>query len=498
LDKNIFFEVFFYREVLVSAATEVGMRFFLIFFFIFSVFGFSTFAHAELAFKGVNFEPFRDSSTLSYGTPNSLNSISKLTAFNVNTVGIRQYAWVKEFDSVHVEEGTLPGRNYDQLKIQIQQLKSLNLKTYFTFGLEVLDSQMGMPNSPQDWLAWHGAIDLGTPTDIDLWFSEYGGILKKYARLANEMHVEVFSIANELVSLSSTEKLKALNNDLTWLYAYPHTGRFGKYSETCLRHLISFKEAFAPEKNDRAVSTALLEWYFLRDGHSPLPQQFQNFILKSENLRRSYLEKKWRRLISEVSVIYKDHFTQGVLTMNANHDHVYHVSFWDALDQISISTYFNLTGSDSHGIPLAGPTGSFYLALGWENILEQLDLFFTQMQKKAQKPVVFSELGYTDRTFSAAVPWASTGVYKIKLQNGLTVDQDFADRVIDQSERANALEALSLLIRIKHAPWLNGILLWDVYPLGRLKMDQFQLFTDLNDPTNQIVKELFQTSNGSL
>jgi hypothetical protein len=100
-------------------------------------------------------------------------------------------------------------------------------------------------------------------------------------------------------------------------------------------------------------------------------------------------EDDWRRTIA----LARSRFS-GLLSYNANHDSFFLVSWWDDLDYIGISAYFQLTESNS-------PTVA-ELNAAWEERIRVLAAFAAFMNKD----IVFTELGYASRDGTNIDPWS--------------------------------------------------------------------------------------------
>ena len=86
----------------------------------------------------------------------------------------------------------------------------------------------------------------------------------------------------------------------------------------------------------------------------------------------------WQKIIKEIRKIYK-----GKLTYAANWDEFKRVAFWKDLDFIGIDAYFPLSNKKS-------PTIAEY-ELGWK--LHKSEIL--KVQKQFNKPVIFTEFGYS-------------------------------------------------------------------------------------------------------
>ena len=98
----------------------------------------------------------------------------------------------------------------------------------------------------------------------------------------------------------------------------------------------------------------------------------------------------WReKIIKTVRAIYS-----GDITYAANWDEEYsNIDFWDALDYAGIDAYFPLSVKENPSLQ--------ELKKGWNLWLIDIE----HWQKKINKPVIFTECGYTSSTMAAKKPW---------------------------------------------------------------------------------------------
>ncbi|MDP7236756.1 MAG: hypothetical protein QGI34_08500 [Candidatus Latescibacteria bacterium] len=97
---------------------------------------------------------------------------------------------------------------------------------------------------------------------------------------------------------------------------------------------------------------------------------------------------QWRAVIREVRGIY-----DGQLTYSANWDHYEAVAFWDDLDFLGLSGYFELFSFEN-------PTVEDIVD-GWISVKENLH----HWQARWQKPFLFIEIGYMSQEGVASQPW---------------------------------------------------------------------------------------------
>ena len=98
--------------------------------------------------------------------------------------------------------------------------------------------------------------------------------------------------------------------------------------------------------------------------------------------------EKWRQLIADVRKIY-----HGEITYSVNWDRYGDVSFWDDLDYMGMSAYFELSEKwDPTVEELVG---------GWKPIKNQL----LEWQEYWDKPLLFTEVGYMSQAGVVNHPW---------------------------------------------------------------------------------------------
>ena len=100
---------------------------------------------------------------------------------------------------------------------------------------------------------------------------------------------------------------------------------------------------------------------------------------------------RWVQLIGRVRAVYG-----GTLTYSANWDHFRQVSFWDQVDMLGLSGYYQLSSE----IPATYPV----LYETWQAIRRDL----LSWQQTEGKPLLFTELGYPSRANAARSPWDYT------------------------------------------------------------------------------------------
>ena len=113
----------------------------------------------------------------------------------------------------------------------------------------------------------------------------------------------------------------------------------------------------------------------------------------------TYREDAWRGLIAEVRTVY-----DGALTYGAHADEVWNVPFWDALDFIGVSAYFELASRPS-------PTYA-EIERAWQPLMTRLE----RLSARWERPVLFTELGYRSVDFAVQYPWKYSDSTPVNLQ----------------------------------------------------------------------------------
>lgn len=148
----------------------------------------------------------------------------------------------------------------------------------------------------------------------------------------------------------------------------------------------------------------------------------------TELVSTEYHTEEWRRTIDMIRHMYR-----GKLTYSANWDRYEDIHFWDDLDFLGISGYFEL---------VSGPNPTVEeLVAGWTRVKQPL----LTWRSKWDKPLLFTEIGYTSQVGAGSQPWN----YVAKMP-------------LDLEEQRRCLLAL-------RASWENeaefaGLYLWNLEP----------------------------------
>lgn len=164
---------------------------------------------------------------------------------------------------------------------------------------------------------------------------------------------------------------------------------------------------------------------------------------------------QWRRIIKEVRAVY-----DGKLTYAANwYAEFEEIAFWDELDYIGIQAYFPLSDAPD-------PTVEQLLA-GWRDPLRQIET----VQRKFDKPVVFTEVGYRSAAGAAGKPWEWP-----RRDEAVEVDLDL---------QARCYEAFFRTFWAR--PWVAGVYWWKWFPADRRAGAPDTDFTPQNKPAEAVM-----------
>lgn len=150
----------------------------------------------------------------------------------------------------------------------------------------------------------------------------------------------------------------------------------------------------------------------------------------SELLTMEQQEALWRSLIAEVRARFS-----GKLLYSANWDHFAPVTFWDAVDEIGVTAYFELAKD-------VAPVDDDALAAAWRAPVRELTAFAQQKRK----PLVITEIGYPSLTTAAWHPWDET-----------------AEAPLDLALQARLYDAFCTAW--KHQP-VDGFYVWNWFGFG--------------------------------
>ncbi|MCP4375504.1 MAG: hypothetical protein GY794_04930 [bacterium] len=128
--------------------------------------------------------------------------------------------------------------------------------------------------------------------------------------------------------------------------------------------------------------------YILRYAYLCNEEGVEAFQVGSELLSTETQTKQWRTLIGKVRKVFG-----GLLSYSSNWDHYRVPKFWDDLDMVGMTAYYNLTDGKK-------PTLS-RLKKAWKPLKKEI----LDWQKTIGKPILFTELGWPNQDTCAEYPW---------------------------------------------------------------------------------------------
>ncbi len=114
------------------------------------------------------------------------------------------------------------------------------------------------------------------------------------------------------------------------------------------------------------------------------------FIVGSELISAEKFTDEWRQTIDAVREVYT-----GKLTYSSNWDHYTSIQFWDDLDLVGMTSYYNLNRA-GHERPSADQ-----LATAWKPIQKTI----LEWQADIDRPLLFTEVGWCSQQGCSSQPW---------------------------------------------------------------------------------------------
>lgn len=146
----------------------------------------------------------------------------------------------------------------------------------------------------------------------------------------------------------------------------------------------------APEDEDRWWAS--YRAFILHAAKISAAQGAQRLSVGSELLSREMMRPRWVDLIERV----RAETPSLELMYSANWDHYEQVTFWDLVDVVGLTAYFELTRKND--------ASEGELALAWAPIRGALE----QWSRRIGRPLVLTEIGYPSLDGGAAWPWDET------------------------------------------------------------------------------------------
>jgi hypothetical protein len=182
-------------------------------------------------------------------------------------------------------------------------------------------------------------------------------------------------------------------------------------------------------------------------------QQVELFCLGCEMSSTEASEQRWRTLIAQVREVYR-----GLLIYDCNHGRESEVNWWDALDVIGVSAYYNVPPpsgvSEEQAVQQTTSTEEIKRQLG------TVKSHLARLNEKWHKPILFIEVGITNVRGCARYPWSHPN--------------ERPAHPLDQREQANYYQACFEVFWDE--PWFAGYAWWDwparLYPQDSASLDR--------------------------
>ncbi|NIM00474.1 MAG: hypothetical protein GTN89_06295 [Acidobacteria bacterium] len=299
---------------------------------------------------------------------------------------------------------------------------------------------------------WHGQIIPDTPERIDSWFEQYTRFALKWAAIAEAEGVSVLALGSEMKELTATLPL----GRVAQIKRY-HGFRY--YQKFLRKRALRFADQLS-ERHYRTRGYAGYETLesFLDARHAANMAWAKKAHLRKGggslrrlNERRGRLLERWRELIAVTRGVFS-----GKLTYAANFDHYDRVAFWSELDLVGINSYFSLRPHLDDRPDRQELLERF--TDGWREIFNRIDAFRRDAGIE-DKPVVFTEIGYTFRRYSTVEPWNHDGFTVVGWKGHDRKLVVWGEQPVDRSERELAFRAL-LAVHREQPSRLRGLLYW--------------------------------------
>lgn len=370
--------------------------------------------------------------------------LDALAGAGMNTVAVTDYAHQGDWDSESLWWDPNPG-----LLAEIRGAKARGMRVVLVLRV-ALDRAF-----PRNRFLWHGMIMPETEAQLQHWFSRYQAFVRHWAEIAEAEGIDALMIGSELNALASTLPVASVPNLEQWfldddkqaerraralsLAATLPAEHLWQNGEERFDDVETYLDARIAAEQRWAASLA-------GDGEAA--------VVARINRRRAVLEAHWLALIDCVRGLYG-----GLVGFAANFDQYQDVSFWDRLDVIGINAYFKLR---DYLLPPGDRAAlAFALDRGWRQVLGEIDAF--RDLQGLEQPVMFTEMGFTNRRNSTIETWADHGFAEVRVGPHAAADDTrivvWREQPIDPMERALAVAGLERARRAIDFP-LRGILWW--------------------------------------
>ncbi len=392
--------------------------------------------------------------------------ITAVRRSGLNTVSTTVYAKQEDWDAARIASDA----KLAPVRAEIEAAKRAGLRV-------VLILRVALDHAyERNRFLWHGMVSPRTDDQVDEWFERYSAFVLRWARLAETTGVDVLGIGSELNRMTSTRPVDAIPALEAWYLNREEQAQYRRKVLSFGSRITAVHRA-ALGGGDFADTAAFLDARAERWRRWAETTAFQsaNNPIAEINRRRRHHEQQWRQLIRRVRAVYR-----GQLTYAANFDQYREVTFWDALDVIGINAYFELRADLS--------TAGLQSRLGraWRRVFDEITSH--RRREGLTKPVLFTELGYTNRRHSTVRPWAQSG---FEIVNDELVIWEDQPRTLP--ERAAALEALRQVAQCQASGLLAGVLYWKLssWP-DQQPIEPFAIILGQDDPAEEVLRTFLE------
>jgi hypothetical protein len=180
---------------------------------------------------------------------------------------------------------------------------------------------------------------------------------------------------------------------------------------------------------------------------------------------RSWVTTTWAPTFSPVIQAVRAVYS-GPLTYAANWDDAEHTVIWGDLDLIGINAFYPLTQNEKANLTR--------LLLGGQTVAKRV----ASLAKDWNKPVLFTEVGYTNRPAPAVRPWEWP--------------EDLGEVATAPDDQADAYQAL--LAGFLDQPWFAGFFVWRMYAdTYDMSQEPAWGFSPLHQPAELVLRDAFST-----
>ena len=377
--------------------------------------------------------------------------VSTLREHGYNTVAVTVYAHQGDWDS----DNFWFSATNDGVIAEIREAKRQGLNVVLILRV-ALDHAFA-----RNQFLWHGMIMPKDQSTLDSWFAKYRQFVITWSKIAENEGVGILGVGSELNSMTST--LPALissdNKSADTFSEISPLLEFYLNEEKQLERKTNILKKFSKSNLDqRLVNRGNVNYSSAKQMISAQVDAQRTWAVRMcggsiENCashraaQRDVLQDRWISIIAES----RKHFS-GKLTYAANFDQYQQVGFWSELDIIGINAYFPLRKFSDSKIDLST------LSKGWQTVFSEIE-GMRRRQKVTDKPVIFTELGFTFRANSSLEPWSSEGFSLVSSSDKTSKLLFWKEQPIDYQERVLALESLKR-VASSDPSLLKGILYW--------------------------------------